>query len=70
MGEPPKTESAMCHTGYWMFRDRKKVEDTQATQTTQQRRAGVIDTLLRDANKQSEQTKPEETPVKEVAPAK
>jgi hypothetical protein len=57
----------MCHTGYWIFRERKKVEETQATQ---QRRAGVIDTLLRDANKQSEQTKPEETPVKEVAPAK
>jgi hypothetical protein len=67
MGEPPKTESAMCHTGYWMFREQKKVEDTQATQ---QRRAGVIDTLLRDANQQNEQTKPEETPVKEVAPAK
>jgi len=57
----------MCHTGYWMFREQKKVEDTQATQ---QRRADVIDTLLRDANKQSEQTKPEETPVKEAAPAK
>jgi hypothetical protein len=57
----------MCHAGYWTYREQKKAE---ATQATQQRRAGVIDTLLRDANNQSEQTKPEETPVKEVAPAK
>jgi hypothetical protein len=57
----------MCHAGDWMFREQKKAEDTQATQ---QRRAGVIETMLKDANKQSEQTKAEETPVKEVAPAK
>jgi hypothetical protein len=57
----------MCHAGDWMFREQKKAEDAQAAQ---QRRTGVIDTLLKDANKQSEPTKPEETPVKEVAPAK
>jgi hypothetical protein len=58
----------MCHARDWIeYREQKKAEDTQATQ---QRRAGVIDTLLRDANKQSEQAKPEEAPAKEAAPAK
>ena len=52
-----------------MFADRKqtKVEDMQFMQD---RRAGVIDTLLSDANKHSEKTKPEAAPIKEVAPAK
>lgn len=60
----------MCHArDFRMFEDRKqeKVEDAQLMQD---RRAGVIDSLLSDANKQGEKTKPEGTPVKEIAPAK
>lgn len=60
----------MCYTrDYKTFdeREQKKIEDVQAAQN---RRAGVIDALLSEANKQSEKTEPEGTPVKEVAPAK
>jgi hypothetical protein len=41
----------------------------QETRTKQEQRR-VIDQLLNDANKQSEKTNVEGTPVKEVAPAK
>jgi hypothetical protein len=66
----PAVEVAMCHASdYWMFQEReqKKAEETKLMQ---ERRAAVIGTLLRAANKESEETKPEEAPVKEVAPAK
>jgi hypothetical protein len=36
----------------------------------QERRTGLIDRLLNAANKHGEKTRAEETPVKEVAPAK
>ena len=58
----------MCYArDYKVFDDQKKVEDTQVVE---QRRAGLIDRLLNAANKHGEKTKPEGTPVKEVAPAK
>ena len=37
---------------------------------SQEQRAGVIDRLLNETNKQGEKTEVEGTPVKEVAPAK
>ena len=42
----------------------------QETRVKQEQRAGVIDKLLNEANKQGEKTNIEGTPVKEVAPAK
>jgi hypothetical protein len=60
----------MCHArDLRMFADRKqkKVEDMHFMQD---RRGAVIDTLLSDANKHGEKTKPEAVPVKEVEPAK
>ena len=58
----------MCYAkNYKIFDDQKKAEDTRVVQ---QRRAGLIDRLLNAANKHSEKTKAEETPVKEIAPAK
>ena len=60
----------MCHArDLWIFeeRARKQAEEMKAKE---ERRAGVIDTLLNDANKLNDQTKPEEAPVKEAAPAK
>src|SRR6266851_9389017 len=60
-------EDAMCYVReYKIFEDRKKAEDTRVMQ---ERRAGLIDRLLNDANKPGEKTKAEETPVKDVAPA-
>jgi hypothetical protein len=59
----------MCHGRDWrLFEDRaqKKAEEKQM----QERRAGVINALLGDAVKQSEETKPEPAPAKESAPAK
>jgi protein-disulfide isomerase len=53
--------------------DRKLLAEqkkAQETRVKQEQRAGVIDKLLNDANKQGEKTNVEGTPVKEVAPAK
>jgi protein-disulfide isomerase len=53
--------------------DRKLLAEqkkAQETRVKQEQRAGVIDKLLNDANKQGEKTNLEGTPVKEVAPAK
>ena len=61
-------EDAMCYErDYKIFEDQKKAEDTRVVQ---ERRAGLIDRLLNDANKHGGKTKAEETPVKEAAPAK
>jgi hypothetical protein len=59
-------EDAMCYSrDYRIFDDKKKAEDTR-----QERRAGVIERLLGNANKYSEKAKAEEAPVKDTAPAK
>jgi hypothetical protein len=42
----------------------------QALRCEQERRAGVIDQLLKEANKQGEKSNVEGAPVKETAPAK
>ena len=44
-------------------------EKTQEARAKQEQRAGVIDQLLNDANKQDEKTNVEGTPVTEVASA-
>jgi hypothetical protein len=61
----------MCwEIDYKFFAEQKKAKEIE-----QQRRAGVIDQLLNDANKPGEKSNVqeaplEETPVKETAPAK
>jgi hypothetical protein len=61
-------EDSMCYSrDYKIFDDAKKAEDTRVTQ---ERRAGMIDSLLKEANKSGENTKPEAAPVKDVVPAK
>jgi hypothetical protein len=63
----PQMEAAMCYSrGYKLFDDQQKKAQDQANQD---RRTGVIDKLLDDANKQGDETK-EATPVKDVVPAK
>jgi len=58
----------MCwEMDYKLFAEQKKAQETRVKQ---EQRAGVIDKLLNDANKQGEKTKVEGTPVKEVTPAK
>ena len=58
----------MCwEIDYPYFAEQKKAQETKIKQ---EQRAGVIDQLLSDANKQGETTHVEEAPVKEVAPAK
>jgi protein-disulfide isomerase len=60
-------EDSMC----WEIDRQLFAEQTKAQETrVKQERAGVIDKLLNDANKQGEKTYVEGTPVKEVAPAK
>jgi len=60
-------EDPMCwERDYKFFAEQKKAQETQIKQA---RRAGLIDRLLNEANRQGEKTA-EETPVKEAAPAK
>ena len=58
----------MCwEIDYKLFAEQKKA---QAIRIEKERRAGVIDQLLNEANKQGERSNVEGTPVKEIAPAK
>ena len=62
-------EDPMCwEIDYKFFAEQKKAQDARIQQ--QEQRAGVIDRLLNEANKQGENTEAEGTPVNEVAPAK
>lgn len=61
----PHMEDAMCYS-----RDYRIFDDRKAQETRQERRAGVIDRLLEDANKHGGKTKAEEPPVKDIVPAK
>ena len=63
---PSPMENSMCwEMDYRFFAEQKKAQETRIKE---EQRAGVIDKLLSEANKQSESTNA--TPVKEVAPAK
>jgi hypothetical protein len=60
-------EDSMCwEIDHKFFADQKKAQETRIEQ---ERRAGLIDRLLNDANRQGEKTV-EKTPIKEAAPAK
>src|SRR5262249_27992000 len=64
---PSPMEDPMCwEIDYKFFAEQQK--KAQEAKIKQEQRAGVIDRLLTEANEQREKT--EETPVKEVAPAK
>jgi hypothetical protein len=57
----------MCwEIDYKFFAEQKKAQETRLKQ---EQRAGLIDRLLNEANRQGEKTA-EETPVKEAASAK
>jgi hypothetical protein len=63
---PPPMEDSMCwEMDYRFLAEQKKAQETRIKE---EQRAGVIDKLLSEANRQSEST--DATPVKEVAPAK
>ena len=65
---PSEMEDPMCwEVDYKFFAEQKKAQDARIKQ---EQRAGVIDQLLTEANKQGEKTEVEGTPVKEAAPAK
>jgi protein-disulfide isomerase len=58
----------MCwEIDYKLFAEQKKAQEIRIEQES---RAGVIDQLLNEANKQGEKSNVEGTPVKETAPAK
>jgi hypothetical protein len=64
---PSPMEDPMCwEIDYKFFAEQQK--KAQEARIKQEQRAGVIDRLLTEVNEQGEKT--EETPVKEVAPAK
>jgi hypothetical protein len=61
-------EDLMCwEVDYKLFVEQEKARQARIKQ---EQRAGVIDNLLNDANKQGDKTKAEETTAKEVAPVK
>jgi hypothetical protein len=61
-------EDSMCYEiDYEIFAAQRKAQEAQAKQ---EQRAGVIDKLLNEANKQGDDTRTEGTPVNEVIPAK
>jgi hypothetical protein len=61
-------EDLMCwEIDYKFFAELEKARETR---TKQEQRAGVIESLLNEANKQSDKANVEGTTVKEVAPAK
>ena len=65
---PSRMEDTMCwEIDYKLFAERKKAHEIRIEQ---ERRAGVIDQLLNEANKQGGKSNDEGTPVKEAAPAK
>jgi hypothetical protein len=60
-------EDAMCYSrDYKLLADQQKRDDAQLRR---ERQAGVLDTMLTDANKEAEKTR-EATQIKDVAPAK
>jgi hypothetical protein len=64
---PSRMEDTMCwEIDYRFFEEQKKA---QQNKVKQEQRAGVVDQLLKDANKQAEGAT-EGTSIKEVAPAK
>ena len=66
---PSQMEDPMCwEVDYKFFAEQQK--KAQDARIKQEQRAGVIDRLLNDANKEGEKTDVEGAPVKEVAPAK
>ena len=57
----------MCwEIDYRFFEEQKKAQESKLKQ---EQRAGVVDQLLKDANKQAEEA-PEGIPIEEAAPAK
>jgi protein-disulfide isomerase len=65
---PSRMEDSMCWgIDYRLFADQKKAQEARIKR---EQRAGVIDQLLNEANKQGEKTNVEGTPVKGVVPAK
>jgi hypothetical protein len=61
-------EDSMCwEIDYKFFAEQKKAQEARIKQ---EQRAGVIDQLLNEANKQSDDTKTEGTPINEVIAAK
>jgi hypothetical protein len=63
---PSPMEDLMCwEMDHRFFAEQKKAQETRIKE---EQRAGVIDKLLSEANKQSESA--DAAPVKEVAPAK
>ena len=58
----------MCYEiDYQIFAAQRKAQEARIKQ---ERRAGVIEQLINDANKQGEATKTEGTPVNEIVSAK
>jgi hypothetical protein len=61
-------EDSMCwEIDYHYLAEQKKAQETKIKE---ERRTGVIQDLLKEANKQPDETKTEKAPVDETVPAK
>ena len=59
----------MCYSRDWTSSEARK-QQQKAQEAAQDKRSGVIKTLLSDAGKQADRSEPAKAPVKEAAPAK
>ena len=60
----------MCHSRDFRMVEAQKEAKPEETRAAQDWRAATIGTMLGDANRQAEQTRPERAPAKEAVPAK
>jgi hypothetical protein len=62
-------EDAMCYSRDWDTSEKRKQQETEAAEA-QRKRAGVIKTMLSDAEKKAAEAETEKAAAKETAPSK
>jgi len=62
-------EDAMCYSRDWDTSEKRKQQETEAAEA-QRKRAGLIKTMLSDAEKKAAEAETEKAAAKETAPSK
>jgi hypothetical protein len=60
----------MCYSRSSILSEERRRQELKDRQVLQEKRAGLVERLLGDANKQAQEAKVETKPAKESAPAK
>jgi hypothetical protein len=68
---PARTmEDIMCYVRNSTLSDNSKRQDAKDKQVLQEKRTGLIDRMLGDANRRAQDAQPADIPAKETIPAK